>query len=60
MLHPNIEKLKEDFNNGIFKEYSAITTRYGVELTSAAEAIDFLQFHEGFHMGYVLSLKRLI
>lgn len=60
MMLSTIEKLQQDYNNGIFKEYNPVITRYGVELTNVDQAIDFLQFHEGFHMGYVLALKRLV
>ncbi|HVW94661.1 MAG TPA: DinB family protein [Mucilaginibacter sp.] len=60
LLLPTIENLTADYQQGVFKEYIAVTTRYGVELTNIDNAIDFLQFHEGFHMGYVLALKRSI
>lgn len=40
-----------------FKEYE-VTTK--TVLTSAKQAIEFNNFHEGIHLGYVLALKHLI
>jgi hypothetical protein len=60
LLVSTIDQLESDYNKDIFKEYPAFTTRYGVELASIEDAIDFLPFHEGFHMGYIIALKRAI
>ena len=37
-----------------------IQERYGVEVRTIDDALDFLLFHEGFHTGYVLALKHLV
>ena len=55
-----IDRFDEDYNKGIFKDYPSWTTRYGVELNNIDEAITFLLFHEGLHLGYVMALKRLV
>ncbi len=60
LLVATIDQLEADYNKGIFKEYPAFTTRYGVELASIEDAIDFLPFHDGLHMGYIMALKRAI
>lgn len=55
-----IDRLEKDYANGIFTGYGTFTTRYGVELTCIEDAIDFLPFHDGFHMGYILALRKAI
>jgi hypothetical protein len=60
LLISSIDKLKEDYSNGLFKTYTAFTTRYGVDINNIEEAIQFLPFHEGMHMGYILALKRVL
>ncbi len=60
LLTSSIEQLEKDYQENVFEKYSSLTTRYGVVLSNIDEAINFLPFHEGFHMGYVLSLKRLV
>jgi hypothetical protein len=60
LLLSTIDQLEKDHNEGLFKEYPAFTTRYGVELASVEDAINFLPFHDGLHMGYMMALKRVI
>ncbi|UOE50846.1 DinB family protein [Mucilaginibacter sp. SMC90] len=60
LLISNIEKLQDDYEKSVFVEYNSVVTRYGVQLNTIEEAIDFLQFHEGFHLGYILAIKRLV
>ena len=43
------ETLKEDFEAGIFTEYTPYMTSMGFELTSIARAIAFNNLHEGLH-----------
>jgi hypothetical protein len=59
-LLSTLDQLEEDYNNGIFGGYTAWSTRYGVELAGIDDALDFLPFHEGLHLGCVTALKRLI
>ena len=60
LLLSTIEQLEKDYTEGIFKVYTTVTTRYGVLLASVEDGISFIPFHDGFHMGYILALKRLI
>jgi hypothetical protein len=53
-------QLETDHANNIFENYTPWTTRYGAELHNIDEAIAFIPFHDGFHMGYVLALRRVI
>src|SRR3569833_302137 len=58
LLFSTLDQLEKDCDDGIFVNYGTFTTRYGVELASIEDAVDFLPFHDGFHMGYMLALRR--
>ena len=55
-----IELFELDFNNNQFSSYPTWTTRYGMVITNIDEAITFVLFHEGLHLGYIMALKRLV
>ena len=59
-LFISLEQLEADLDKGIFINYTTAMTRYGIELHNIDEAVTFLPFHEGFHIGYVMALKRLV
>lgn len=45
---------------GGYTHSERIQERYGVEVRTIDDALDFLLYHEGFHAGYVLALKHLV
>lgn len=55
-----VDQLEKDYANGIFADYTPWNTRYGVAINSIEDAISFLPFHEGLHLGYIQALKRVI
>ncbi|MCX7551148.1 DinB family protein [Xanthomarina sp. F2636L] len=58
LLFSTIEKTKEDYNNKLFKDYKEYTVTTKSVLTNVEKAIDFNNFHEGIHLGYILALKK--
>jgi hypothetical protein len=60
LFFSSLDILKSDYAKGLLTNYPAWTTRYGVELNNIDEAIQFLNFHEGLHLGYIMALKRAI
>ncbi len=54
------DKLLEDYNNGLFKEFRPYKTSTGVELNSFEDAITFNHFHEGTHTGIILGLIKKV
>jgi len=60
LMLSTVYQLEQDYNEEIFSGYPTFTTRYGVEISSIKEAIKFLTFHDGLHMGYVMALKRIV
>jgi hypothetical protein len=60
LFFSSLDVLKHDYESGFWTGYNSWTTSYGVELNSIEDAIQFLNFHEGLHLGYVMALKRVI
>ena len=60
LLFSTLDRFEADAQKGIFMEYTPVVTRYGVELTNITDAVNFLPFHDGFHMGYVMALRRIV
>ncbi|OLY90797.1 DinB superfamily protein [Cnuella takakiae] len=59
-LLSTIDQLEQDYAASIWQQYTAWTTRYGVELKSIEDALNFLLYHEGMHAGYIMALKRIV
>ncbi|MES2268174.1 MAG: DinB family protein [Bacteroidota bacterium] len=60
LLTTSIDQLEHDYKNGIFVNYPTWTTRYGVQMSNIDEAIAFLPFHEGLHIGYIMAMRKLV
>ena len=60
LLISSLDILQQDYEQGLWTTYTAWSTRYGLELTSIDEALNFLQFHEGLHAGYILAIKKIV
>jgi hypothetical protein len=55
-----LDQFVVDYNNNLFANYVAWTTRYGVDLNTIDDAFKFLPFHEGLHFGYVMAQRRAL
>jgi len=60
LLISTVKIMQQDYNNGLFTEYSEYTTSYNITLDSTEKAIAFNNVHEGLHFGYVMALKRAL
>lgn len=60
LLFSTLDQFEQDYKAGIFSTYTPWVTRYGVNISDIDTAINFLPFHEGLHLGYVLAQKRVI
>ena len=60
LLISTIDKTKKDYQDGIFKDFKPYTTSTNSTLTNVKQAIDFNNFHEGIHLGYILAIKKSI
>ncbi|MET3978875.1 hypothetical protein ABIB62_001444 [Mucilaginibacter sp. UYP25] len=59
-LITSLDDFEKDYAANIFANYPTWTTRYGAVVSSIDEAIAFLPFHEGLHIGYMMSLRKLV
>ncbi len=55
-----IAKTKTDFTKGIFKSYNERTTGIGFHLTSLQDAFECNNYHEGLHLGYMMSIRKFL
>ncbi len=60
LLFTTINKTEEDYKKGVFKSYQEYTVSTKSTLTSVEDAIEFNNFHEGIHLGYILALKKYV
>lgn len=60
LLTSTANQLQHDYEAGIFKEYAPYTTSAGVTLTNIQDGILFNLYHEGLHMGAILSLLKVV
>ncbi|MFK7832938.1 MAG: DinB family protein [Winogradskyella sp.] len=58
LLFSPIEKTKEDYDNKVFQTYNQYTVTTKSILSNVEEAIEFNNFHEGIHLGYILALRK--
>ncbi|WP_214226307.1 DinB family protein [Pedobacter sp. B4-66] len=58
LLLTSVDQLEIDLNQDKFVNYKGWTTRYEVEMNNIEDALNFLPFHEGMHLGYIMALKR--
>lgn len=54
------EKIAEDYRQGHFSEYKTLELAPGHTVESVEEAVAFHCFHEGLHIGMVISIKELL
>lgn len=54
------DKIEADYRAGKFGDYKPLTLGGGHTVQSVEEAVAFHCFHEGLHIGMVISLKRML
>ena len=60
LLTSQIQPTLNDFKNNIFVVYNERTTGTGFHLTSIQDAFEWNNFHEGLHLGYMMSIKKFV
>ena len=60
LLTSTIEQTQKDYAAGIFTNYTTYTVSTKSTLTNVEEALEFNNFHEGIHLGYILAMKNTI
>lgn len=60
LLMDLIPQTESDYFSGKFISYHERTTKTGFHLSSVEDALVFNNFHEGLHMGYIMSIRKFI
>ena len=60
LLFSMIEKTKEDYANGKFVTYTEYTTSTGFNLATTMEAMNFNNYHEALHLGFMMNIRKFI
>ena len=53
-------KMKEDYEKGLFVNYKPYMTSANIELCNIKDALTFSAYHDGIHLGVVLSLMKTV
>lgn len=59
-LIPAAKQTKIDYENGVFKNFKEYPTSTGIILKNIDDAMQFNTFHEGIHLGIIMSLKKIV
>ena len=59
-LIPATKQLKIDYEKGLFKNFNEYETSTGIVLKNIEDALTFNTFHEGIHLGVILSIKKIV
>jgi hypothetical protein len=54
------EWAQDDYEKGIFNEYIEYTTSTKVTLKNVEDALSFNLYHEGLHLGVILSMEKIL
>ena len=60
LLFETINRTKADFNEKIFKSYQEFTSMSGFTMRNAEDAMAFNYYHEGMHIGMMMSIRKFI
>ncbi|WP_293305333.1 DinB family protein [Pedobacter sp. UBA5917] len=60
ILLSSMDRLAADYTSGIFVQFEPWDKRYGMKLNTVEDAINFVPFHEGMHIGYIMAMKKLV
>jgi len=53
-------KTQSDYKAEVFKEYRNYMTSTNIELCNIEEALAFSAYHDGIHLGVILSIMKLV
>ncbi len=55
-----INQTKDDYNTGNFVSFTPYKTHIGFHLATFEEAINFNNYHEGIHLGFMINIKKFV
>lgn len=60
LLLNTVNKTSADYKDEVFESYNEYTTSIGFNLKNAEEAIVYNNFHEGLHIGIMMTIRKFI
>ncbi|MEC4004276.1 DinB family protein [Flavobacterium sp. SUN052] len=60
LLFSLLNQTKDDYANGKFVTYNEYTTGTGFHLASTKDAMEFNNYHEGIHLGFMMNIRKFI
>jgi len=57
-LFSTLEQTQIDYDKGLFKTFKEYTVSTKSVLSNIENALEFNNFHEGIHLGYILAMKK--
>jgi len=57
-LFSTLEQTQIDYKKGLFKTFNEYTVSTKSVLSNIEDALEFNNFHEGIHLGYILAMKK--
>ena len=60
LLLTSLDQFETDRHTNLFDNYPAWKTRSGVAINNIDDAVEFILFHEGVHVGCIMAMKRII
>ncbi len=60
LFFSTLGRFEQDLQTGLFNNYTAWTTRAGVDINNINDVLAFLPYHEGIHVGYIQAQRRVL
>ena len=60
LLISTMNQTISDYENGVFKKYTPYETKTGFSLQNLDDALEFNNYHEGIHLGFMMKIKKFI
>ncbi len=58
LLFTTLDQLEKDHRLGVFSNFNAYSTSYGLRLNNFEDAIQFNTIHEALHLGYMMAMVK--
>src|SRR5690606_37282056 len=55
-----VDQTEADFSNGLFQTFTERQTATGFLLSTLEDSLHFNNYHEGLHLGYMMSIRKFI
>jgi hypothetical protein len=60
LLSETLHQVQKDYADQVFVNYREYTTSMGFTLRNVEDALSFNNYHEGTHLGIILSIRKLV